>query len=77
MPKFWQDSNNCQNFGRISYVLTKFSNKLNVDIFLAALPKNDMVKNSIKVNMPLSFSADSASQTWLAYHVNVNHFLNH
>jgi hypothetical protein len=53
LTKFWQ----CQNFGkvvillkfysRISYVLIKFGNKLNITFFLATLPKNGMVENSI------------------------------
>jgi hypothetical protein len=42
----------CQNFGRISYVFTKFGNKLNVAKILATLPKNGMVENGIKVNRP-------------------------
>ena len=36
----------CQNFGRISYVFTKFGNKLNVDIFLTTLSKNGMVEEN-------------------------------
>lgn len=36
----------------ISYVLIKFDNKLNVDIFYGNFAKkNSMVKNSIKVNI--------------------------
>ena len=41
-----------QNFGKISYVFTKFGNKLNVDIFFTTLLKNSMLENGIKVNMP-------------------------
>jgi hypothetical protein len=58
LTKFWQ----CQNFGkmtilpkfgRISYVLTKFGNKLNVDIFFGNFAKKNMVENDIKVNIPV------------------------
>ena len=38
----------------ISYVFIKFSNKLNVNIFLITLPKNGMVKNGIKWTGPES-----------------------
>ncbi len=46
----------------IYYVLTKFDNKLNVDIFLAILLKNSMVENSIKVNRPIVFLNDYLSK---------------
>ena len=39
-------------FDRISYVYTKFGNKLNVDILLATSLKNGIVENSNKVNSP-------------------------
>ena len=38
----------------ISYVFTKFGNKLNVDIFLTILKKNGMVENDINLNSPQS-----------------------
>jgi hypothetical protein len=50
MLKFWQVDNITKIFGRISYVFTKFDNKLNVDIFLATLLKNGIVKNGINLN---------------------------
>jgi hypothetical protein len=46
LPKF------AKNFGRISYIVTKFGSKLNVSTILATLLKFGKVENVIKVNRP-------------------------
>ena len=43
----------CQNFGRISYTVTKIWQQTKCSYFLATLPKFDKVESGIKVNRPL------------------------
>ncbi len=55
--KFWQCQNfgmaTWQNFGRISYIITKIWQQTKCSyFFLATLPKFDKVENGIKVNRP-------------------------
>ncbi len=57
MPKFGKVAKilaTCQNFGRISYIVTKIWQQTKCNhFFLLTLPKFDKVESGIKVNRPL------------------------
>lgn len=47
--------------------LPKFSNKLNVDMFLTTMLKNDTVENDINLNSPYIFRTNSEVATCKIY----------